>query len=864
MKATNQYKQRACVPPPLKQARGFKRFCGTLLATLLAAGIFSCTARATNDSITLSIDMTNYSGPNIPVDFSGLSYEKSVLTVTGTPYFAPSRNDIITSFKNLGLRTLRIGGGTAEGIDGAHPTTNQIAELFEFAQDAGVHVIYAVQLLWCNVNSNVMESDFILTNSFSPWLEYLAIGNEPEFYTNKSVWPDPDPRITGYPSYLSLWEQNANAIVASYPGATFAAPDSDWWGTNFVKDVTNPQEIKLKTGHCYSDFDNGNESANEAVSEMLSSTLWYGIYQNYYNLYDVPWVSRGYPYRLTEINDTPIVEGASDAFASALWALDVMHWFAANGCAGVNFHNNFGKLTDTIWNINPGNRINPKGYGIKAFDLGGHGYSVSTGSNPYNVACYATVGGQDVYVTIINKQYSGNGGSGGNTAAVTINLKDVNAGSVRAMYLTAPGGNVEATNGVTLGGGTLTNNAQFVGGWTDLNPVVNGSCTVDVAIAEAAVVDIHAASAYSNPIQVNNNGTLEMFAINAADGHVYHRWQNASTAISPSGSNPADWVTSYSDMGALATGVSAVDAPVVARNPDGTLEVLVPGSDGNIYDTYQLKPSGSWSEWQSIGGQGDGITNLQVNVNRDGSLNIFGVGSDGDIWNNTETAPHILGNTWTDFTDTSGVQGPIGVGQNLDGRLEVYGVNATGVLSHKWQAGVGSTGWNSWATIGSGVTLKPGVQVVRDVSGAINVFALDATSGNIDYIAQTVPGQGWGSWNPSSLGALPSGVTIQPGFVVAQNANGRFEIVALGSDGNVYHDWWNGSAWTGWSGHSLGGSGTDSHLVTSTTEDGRLQIFGVNGSTGDIWSIWQLTPAGNWNSWTDFAGNGMVFYPGQP
>ena len=89
-----------------------------------------------------------------------------------------------------------------------------------------------------------------------------------------------------------------------------------------------------------------------------------------------PVLQTGLPYRLTEANDfTGGVTNASNAFASALWVLDFMHWWAAHGAGGVNFHNKRWIPTDTIFPGSSGQLIAcPKGYGIKAFDLGAHGY----------------------------------------------------------------------------------------------------------------------------------------------------------------------------------------------------------------------------------------------------------------------------------------------------------------------------------------------------------------------------------------------------------------------------------------------------------------------------------------------------------
>src|SRR5262249_60342796 len=82
-------------------------------------------------------------------------------------------------------------------------------------------------------------------------------------------------------------------------------------------------------------------------------------------------------YRLTESNDYLVgVPGASDAYASALWALDHLHWWAARGAAGVNFHNKQWLYTDTIVPDPAGGEgyaISPKGDGVTADTAGASG-----------------------------------------------------------------------------------------------------------------------------------------------------------------------------------------------------------------------------------------------------------------------------------------------------------------------------------------------------------------------------------------------------------------------------------------------------------------------------------------------------------
>ncbi len=204
-------------------------------------------------------------------------------------------------------------------------------------------------------------------------------------------------------------------------------------------------------------------------------------------------IASGYHYRLTEINDyLRGVTNASNAFASALWALDALHWWAeAPGCVGVNFHNKAWLLTDTIY-LNPDGQsfqINPRAYGIKAFDLGGHGnVEPVTITNPDNVnlTTYAVADATNLYVTLINKEF----GPGRREAAASLLLHGFSEGAVEAMYLTVAGDNVEATNGITLGGALITNHEPWRAQWTSLGLTANGQFTVTVPAASAVVLKL--------------------------------------------------------------------------------------------------------------------------------------------------------------------------------------------------------------------------------------------------------------------------------------------------------------------------------------------------------------------------------------
>jgi hypothetical protein len=817
------------------------RLCGIISLPLLAVCLSVGTAQG-KDPIALTISATNFDvAVQLPNNFSGLSYGMGqgcipgVSGVSGQP-FDPTNAQLITLFQNTGIHELRIGWGIGEQTLTNTLTAANVDKAFAFAKATGVKVVWGLQQMNATTNFDIGWASYVFTN-YQSSLDYFAIGNEPD--EPAGLYPPfgtgTDPAITNYSSFLASYNQLAGAVASAVSGAPFAGPDTGGlpWNSNFADAELGSGFVDLFTTHDYFGGSATGKTADIEVSNMMSQAWISIVYPNELNGMSKV-IGDGYPYRLQEINDILTgVTGASDAFASALWSLDVMHWWSvAQKCVGVNFHNTEFIPTDTFGHSSAGWYVNPKACGIKAFDLGGHGYEVPLSiSNPNNAntTCYAVGGGQDLYVTIINKHST----VSGSISAVTNILNGYAAASVAGMYLTAPNSNLE-TNNVTLGGGVITNNAQWQGLWTSLTPATNGQCEVDVSPSSAVIIHFRAGCAYVGPIQINNNGALEIFAV-GTNGDVWHNWQMTANIF---GSAPTNWV-GWIDIGSVGGGVAATGTPTVVKNLDGTLEVFVSGSDGNVYYSSQSKPGGDWVGWNNL--KGTGITNLQVAINADGSLNLFGIGSHGDVWNTSQVAPGFWSGTWNEL---SGVQVRPGfvVGQNLSGQLEIFGVDGTGAIWYKCQ-NTNWASWGSWTSLGG--TVNPYLQVARALDGRLYVYGIGNGS-TLNYIWQMTPGGSWTNWNTTDL----SGQGIQPIFVVGQNGNGRFEIVAVGTNGTVYHNAINASGvWGDWS--SLGGQGTPPQLMIGNLLNGSLQAFGINTNNA-ISSIWQTAPGGSWSSWTDF------------
>lgn len=615
---------------------------------------------------------------------------------------------------------------------------------------------------------------------------------------------------------------------------------------------------------------------------------WQLVYTPYSWLYKTtyePIRNLGVKFRLTESNDyLGGVPGGSNSFASALWALDYMHWWAEHGASGVNFHNNQWIYTDTLVSRNnvwkaPGvctqgpcadYYITPKGYGIKAFNLGGHGYALETfvhvadAPKDWSLTAYAVGAGQDLYVTVINKMQ---GHEPDHAAQVTIIPTGVPfaKASVATMTLSSgvPG---DATRlAAQLAGAMIANTGeQWRGVWTSQNADVSGHVTLMIRPATAVIVRFHAGSRYAGPIGINENGALEIFAADQ-QGRVWHAWQKAGDDLIAVPNSAASRWSNWTDE--LSNGLPALSGGLaIARNQDNTLQAFAATVIG-VYTAHQETPGGTWSRWVALGGGTRMLSGLQAAQNADGSLSVFGLDAGGDLWMATEAAPGVAWSPWKMLPKLAGrVQHGFAVAENLNGRIDVFALDRS---AHPALWRIGQTlenGWDErWLRLGAprGQILQPDLQVGRTLAGNLTVFALDQSGGdhggNLWIIAQDSPDGAWDSWS-----ALPvvRGTSLRSGFVDMQNSDGRFELIAAGSNGKVYRlaeqadgRWRNAWAISGENGVNL----TDSVFVAGNTNDGRLQVFATD-EKGILYSNWQQTPGGRWQSrWTAMSSrNGLV------
>jgi hypothetical protein len=178
---------------------------------IFAALCFLCAsgaAWAQSDAVTVTLSPSN-PGATIPSDFSGLSFEEQDLVpISGVYYFVNTNQPLITLFKTLGIKSLRIGGNTADS--GTLPANADIDALFGFAEAAGVKVLYTLRLKTFNAAAENTVATYIMDH-YSADMTCFEIGNEPDIYTS-------------YATYQSEAQTYINTISASNPTAMFCGP----------------------------------------------------------------------------------------------------------------------------------------------------------------------------------------------------------------------------------------------------------------------------------------------------------------------------------------------------------------------------------------------------------------------------------------------------------------------------------------------------------------------------------------------------------------------------------------------------------------------------------------------------------------
>ena len=348
-------------------------------------------------------------------------------------------------------------------------------------------MIFTLKLKNSSARENAPIADHIV-GRYAADLTCFSVGNEPTTY------------IKSFSEYETLVKSymEATSRDAKFCGAD--VEDKGQWAADYADAFKGAPNIRLVTEHHY--LGNGRKNVGALGRDTMLSSKIEADYSEFFNGFGPSVAKDGFSFRLSETNS--FFHGgavdASDTFASALWGLDYLHWWAAHGAAGLNFHTgdtvssqvggpNRAAVYAVFVSSQSGYHMRPLGFGIKAFDIGGHGAVVPVtiaNSDGINLTAYAVLRSTgNLYVTIINKEHA----AGARSAKVTV-VTDSTYRKGAAMFLLSPENEVSAKDGVTLGGAVIDDDGTWKGTFSELSGISQGKFAINLSSATAVVLHL--------------------------------------------------------------------------------------------------------------------------------------------------------------------------------------------------------------------------------------------------------------------------------------------------------------------------------------------------------------------------------------
>ena len=545
-----------------------------LIVLGLMVGLFCMPGSAgAQSAVSVTVDQST-TGQMVSLDFQGFSYETLLIfpDSSGNSLFSGTNTPLINMFKTLGIKSLRIGGNSADNVNdnnGQLPADSTceaadkcpiIDNLYAFAQAAGIKVIFTLRLKVFNTSAAAGEAAYIMKH-YASLTDCFEVGNEPNVY------------ISSYSTYDSDFRAYQSAVLSAAPGAKFCAPATtngggQPWAESFANEFKGDNSILLICGHYYPGARTGN-GTNADIDFLLDPTrLTTGSnnYPLYYSQFPSTAVSDSEIFRIEETNSLASQgeAGVSNVYASTLWALDYMHWWATKNAQGLNFHTGATSVYDPIMptTLSSSYTAEPVAYGIKAFGLGSSGENVSTviGSNPngVNITAYGVLDpvSGNLFVTLVNKEHF----TGAKNATVTLDPGATYSGG-QVWNLQQTNGDVTATSGVTLGGAAIGGDGSWNGKSSPISPSSSGTFTISVPAASAVIVELTGKGAPPPPPQPPSNLTAAAvsssqinlsWTASPTSGVTYSIFRNTTSGFTPSSSNRITnglTATAFSDTG---------------------------------------------------------------------------------------------------------------------------------------------------------------------------------------------------------------------------------------------------------------------------------------------------------------------------
>jgi len=356
-----------------------RRFLATTACTMAAACFHAQGESKVPVALSIPKEAT---GPRMPIDFVGLSYE--VQQLADSSFFSVHNSGLIREFQALSSTgVLRLGGNTSEFAywkptpDSPEPEHRQVREvagepkvryyavtveavrnLAEFLQATGWSCVYGIGM-GTNTPARAAEEAVFVAMTLGNRLQYFQIGNEADLFDRHLR----DPKTWSARTYLEEWLMLARAIAARVPTAKFGMPDvagAVSWLTEIADQWLSIQaapHVTTLTHHYYFGGPATNPEVN--IPNLLKPATMQNV-QNTANTARVAASKMGAGIRMTEGNTCfrGGKPGVSDVFAAALWSADYSLLLASNDYSGVNLHGGTGKsVANSVGGSLPGDAL---------------------------------------------------------------------------------------------------------------------------------------------------------------------------------------------------------------------------------------------------------------------------------------------------------------------------------------------------------------------------------------------------------------------------------------------------------------------------------------------------------------------------
>jgi hypothetical protein len=356
-----------------------RRFLATAAYTMAAARLRAQGQSKVRVALSIPKDAT---GPHMPVDFVGLSYE--VQQLADPSFFSARNSGLIREFKALSSTgVLRLGGNTSEFAywkpkpdfpEPEHPqvrevvgepkaqyyavTVEAVRNLAEFLEAAGWTCVYGIGM-GTNTPGRAAEEAVFVAETLGDRLQYFQIGNEADLFDRHLR----DPKTWSAKTYLQEWLSLSRAIAAGVLAAKFGMPDvagAVSWLTEIADQwpsIQAPPRVTTLSHHYYFGGPATNPEVN--IPNLLKPATMQKV-QNTANIASAAASKMGARVRMTEGNTCYRggKPGVSDVFAAALWSADYSLLLASNDYSGVNLHGGTGKsVANSVGGSLPGDTL---------------------------------------------------------------------------------------------------------------------------------------------------------------------------------------------------------------------------------------------------------------------------------------------------------------------------------------------------------------------------------------------------------------------------------------------------------------------------------------------------------------------------